>query len=389
MAERADVDRQRDEQAGISARARQDLEAFWGRLDLDPEAARDALLGFLPDLVASYGEVSAGAAADWYDDMREAAGAPHGFHAELGDLVPDDVVVARTRFGVQHLWTSDPDQTLAFLLRIVDQYVKQAGRNTIVGAGRRDPWKPRFARVPRGARTCGFCLMLASRGPVYLTRESAGEFTTFHGDCDCQIVAIGPHDPLPDGYDPDALYAEYLAAGRDPSVMDEGRARSASRGATVDASGMTLPPFTDREAWLIRQSMLPVDFHGEEIEPHEVFFLERFLQIDLRPQVDWVPRSPVRRPTNDFVWLNLGGIEVEVKSSRADYETIRARITKAVSRAKAQGVVKENFIVDLGSSPLDAGLVEELTRYNQDRSRNPIERLWVFSGTTLVEIPLG
>lgn len=230
MADRADVDRQRAEQAAVSARARAALDRFWGGLDLqDPQGSRDALVAFLPDLVASYGEAAAVVAADWYDDMREAAGAPHGFHAGLGDLVPDEAVVARARYGAQHLWTENPDQTRRFLLGVVDQYVKQAARNTLVQAGRRDPWKPRFARVPRGTVTCGFCLMLASRGPVYLTEKTAGGFTKFHGLCDCQIVPIGPNDPLPDGYDPDALYGEYLAAGRDPAVMDEGRDRTPAR----------------------------------------------------------------------------------------------------------------------------------------------------------------
>lgn len=389
MADRADVDRQRAEQAAVSTRARAALDRFWGGLNLqDPQGSRDALVAFLPDLVASYGEAAAVVAADWYDDMRETAGAPHGFHAGLGDLVPDEAVVARARYGAQHLWTDNPDQTRRFLLGVVDQYVKQAARNTIVQAGRRDPWKPRFARVPRGAVTCGFCLMLASRGPVYLTQKTAGEFTKFHGLCDCQIVPIGPNDPLPDGYDPDALYGEYLAAGRDPAVMDEGRPRRSSPSPLVDAKGMTIPSFTDRAAWLQRQRALPVDFHGEEIEPHEVFFLERFLESDAHPLVEWIPRSPTRRPTNDFVWLDLGEIEVELKSPGADYDVIRARITRAVSRATAQGVVKENFIIDLGTTPFDADLAEALTRYNVDRSRNQIKRLWVFSGTDLVQIPL-
>jgi hypothetical protein len=51
-------------------------------------------------------------------------------------------------------------------------------------------------------------------------------------------------------------------------------------------------------------------------------------------------------PTDDFVWLDMGGIEVELKSPRvatADAATrlIRTSILKGV----AQGVVKENFVV--------------------------------------------
>ena len=62
-----------------------------------------------------------------------------------------------------------------------------------------------FARVPSGATTCPFCLMLASRGFVYLSKESAGEFDRFHRHCDCRIVPGYPGMEL-EGYDPDEYY---------------------------------------------------------------------------------------------------------------------------------------------------------------------------------------
>lgn len=65
-----------------------------------------------------------------------------------------------------------------------------------------------FARVPQGSTTCDFCLMLASRGFVYLTEESAGEFNKFHRNCDCRIVP-GYEGAEVEGYDPDALYEQW------------------------------------------------------------------------------------------------------------------------------------------------------------------------------------
>ena len=62
-----------------------------------------------------------------------------------------------------------------------------------------------FARVPQGTTTCEFCIMLASRGFVYLTEESAGEFDKFHKNCDCRIVPGYPGMEL-EGYDPDLYY---------------------------------------------------------------------------------------------------------------------------------------------------------------------------------------
>ena len=45
-----------------------------------------------------------------------------------------------------------------------------------------------FARVPMGFETCAFCLMLASRGAVYHSRKTAGEWRHFHRGCDCKVV---------------------------------------------------------------------------------------------------------------------------------------------------------------------------------------------------------
>lgn len=62
---------------------------------------------------------------------------------------------------------------------------------------------PAFARVPTGAETCTYCLMLASRGFVYHTRDSAGHAD--HRGCNCLIVAGRKGDRV-EGIDEHALY---------------------------------------------------------------------------------------------------------------------------------------------------------------------------------------
>lgn len=42
--------------------------------------------------------------------------------------------------------------------------------------------------VSAGFETCMFCLMLTSRGAVYHTRKSAGEWKHFHRGCDCKVA---------------------------------------------------------------------------------------------------------------------------------------------------------------------------------------------------------
>ena len=63
----------------------------------------------------------------------------------------------------------------------------------------------RFARVPAGGETCPFCLMLASRGAVYYTEETAGANSHYHAHCRCQIVPSWDGAAI-EGYDPDLYY---------------------------------------------------------------------------------------------------------------------------------------------------------------------------------------
>jgi hypothetical protein len=212
MPSRADVEVLRSASSGLVLLAKRDLEAFWASLDLSrPEAARDALLEFLPALTETYGEAAATVAADWYDEVRAAAGVRGSFAADMAGPVPVEKVQARTRFAAGHLFTDRPDAMLGFLTtEVVSKYVLQPGRDTIARSAARDGAV--WARVPTGAETCAFCLMLASRGFVYESEGSAGSRSKFHGDCDCAVVPDWSDDPRLDGYNPDALYAKYQEA---------------------------------------------------------------------------------------------------------------------------------------------------------------------------------
>lgn len=66
----------------------------------------------------------------------------------------------------------------------------------------------RWARVPTGNETCGFCFMLSSRGYDYLTAKSAGEgdgHSHFYDSCDCMIVQEPADGGEVDGYNYKAM----------------------------------------------------------------------------------------------------------------------------------------------------------------------------------------
>jgi hypothetical protein len=148
------------------------------------------------------------------------------------------------------------------------------------------------------------------------------------------------------------------------------------------------PGGDSRAYWKARQDSLPVDFSGERLEPQEVVFAERFIGLGHHPR--WIPKDTVaRRSTNDFEWTNNGGIEVELKATRATYKAIHGRIVDAASRAmRNHGVVKSNFMIDLGTHELTAELREQLTGFNVGRRKYRIERLWVLDRAGLHEIVL-
>ena len=71
------------------------------------------------------------------------------------------------------------------------------------------PTKPKWARVPKGSRTCAFCAMLASRGYAYTSEEAAGgKGNTYHTDCHCQPMPNWGKQALT-GYDEAAYKDEY------------------------------------------------------------------------------------------------------------------------------------------------------------------------------------
>lgn len=209
--------------------AKRDLKRFWGRLDLsDPDKARDALLEFIPALVNTYGDLVATAAMEWYDEERAKVADLPDYRASSDVYTTStEQAVASTRYAVGHLYTDNQAAALAALGGTVQRLVKDAGRDVIARNVRLDPAHPRYARVPRGAKTCAWCSILASRGWVYLSRESANLHGKGHDHCDCELVPSWKADEAyMEGYDPDALYAQYgearhavIAEGGDPNDL--------------------------------------------------------------------------------------------------------------------------------------------------------------------------
>ena len=218
MATTARVAEFRKAQQDVVALAYRDLRAFWRSVDpTDARAAVIALEAFLPELIQAYGEIGASVAADFYEDLREEnPRVRSAYRAVMGDAVPVEQIRASARWAVGPLFSANPDgvAALARVVSMTDRYVKAIGRETVTLNVERDPARARFARVPSGASTCAFCLLLASRGAVYSSgREAGWQMGKYHSHCDCVPTPVWDGDELP--YDREGILDIYKRALRE------------------------------------------------------------------------------------------------------------------------------------------------------------------------------
>lgn len=172
------------------------------------EAAKLIMEGF----VQAYDDKAAGFASQWYDYRAEQGGARLGQAVTMTVYEPgsvDDVA----RYQAKKL-AKEGDAAFA---RACGEFARNdafrsLNETIIANVGRDRDKGAMFARVPTGTETCTFCLMLASRGAVYHSRKTAGEWRHFHRGCDCKVVPSFEGDPdaeLVEGVRPKELYERY------------------------------------------------------------------------------------------------------------------------------------------------------------------------------------
>ena len=209
---RAAVDFLTEEVNGISADAQaRVLEVLQG-INWTPEniaQCRDLLIQALAAVMPTYTDMAAQASADFYDAARElVVGEKMGAKAISGfdPRKTEGAVRGFVRFVLRDDVQTFNDQ----VLQRIDYEMKRSANMSVVENGRRDPKSVRYARVPTGAETCDFCLMLASRGFVYQSESTAFAFHV-HSSCDCRVTP-GWDGMEVEGYDPQAIYDRWQDA---------------------------------------------------------------------------------------------------------------------------------------------------------------------------------
>ena len=171
--------------------------------------AREAARRILSANAGIYNQSAAALAAEWYDAQGKAAGVKLD-RAVTSVTVDRDSLSKTVRYQAQKLADGNLDEFCAAVGEWAENEAKRALNATIMKNVGRDKRKGvKFARVTSGRNTCAFCLMLASRGAIYHTRQSAGELGQYHRHCSCKIVPCysgNKYEVLVEGHDPkDAL----------------------------------------------------------------------------------------------------------------------------------------------------------------------------------------
>lgn len=237
--------------SGEDGAVRNELKEALERIDWTQSVAnvRDQLIDVMQVYCSGATDQAAMLASAFYDGLREqVVGEPIGAFAESGrEQAATDGAV---RAFVQDLVDGRGSQpVIDKCLERLDYETRKAAAVCVTRNARRDPNRPRYARVPSGNETCDFCIMLASRGPVYHSAKSAGAVDHFHANCRCQVVPmfntydIGPSRRASasmsiEGYDPDKLYEQYVQQMLDPKFRDRvARGADRARGGDGNAVG--------------------------------------------------------------------------------------------------------------------------------------------------------
>lgn len=194
-------------QTALRAIAIRDLLKLWPAFDVNKLAATwPPLERALVLLIQVRGRTSGGLAATYYRAHRREAGVPGAPPRPKATPTTEEIqrglrvvgpIEAARALSLGRQAEQVAQATLSKMGGAVGMYVLDHGRDTLVNMVRADKQALGWARGTSGT-PCAFCAMLASRGPVYRTEETAN--FEAHRACACMPVPQWSTDQeWPDG----------------------------------------------------------------------------------------------------------------------------------------------------------------------------------------------
>lgn len=174
MASAAQVREFRQTLMGLEAEAFTDLRALVEALrQPNPIRMRDDLLGAVPELLQPYVTASGELSAVWYEDLRAASELPGSLSAIVDADVSIDRYDALVRWSMAPLFGTSTSTLESLIVNGAQRIIAGGSRRTIDANARADVASTSWARVAQ-PDACEFCKMLAGRGAVYRSEQSAG-----------------------------------------------------------------------------------------------------------------------------------------------------------------------------------------------------------------------
>lgn len=194
----------------VSDKARSAMVDALSQIDYTADVAsiRQAVIAIMQPACGASSTMAARLAADFYDGLRASFGISDEFNAEVYSHREPEATDGAVRAFADKLKGDTPNVNAFQNLCAdrIDYETRLAANKCVEHNAKRDPLKPKWARVPTGIETCEFCIMLASRGFVYHSEETASHA---HAHCDCRIVPSWDKSPKAQGYDPDDYYKQW------------------------------------------------------------------------------------------------------------------------------------------------------------------------------------
>lgn len=196
MATRAEVDEYESVIHGLSTVAFAQIKSLLQTIDdPNPIVFRDALLEAYPELMAPFLATAGEVAAEWYTDLRGKVGLKAPFTPKPAPAPPTAELDADVRYSLKPLFAPAGEfigsEILSLLAGFTQKLIAGQGRQTIESSAFADPARVGWARIPQPG-CCAFCALLASRGAVYSSAETAGLGNAYHKFCRCVPVPVFP-----------------------------------------------------------------------------------------------------------------------------------------------------------------------------------------------------
>lgn len=364
---------------------------------------REEAIEAIEDALNAFGDQASMLALDLFDEIVEQCGIDA--ESSVVDVIPREMIDGGVRYRARDIVEGSSDKFTRDVADLTRYYIhRSAFENMERNCERNDL---RYARVPSGRETCGFCFMLSSRGFVYRSEQTAGSTHAYHRNCDCVIVPGFERLPASEqveGYDPDGMYERWKMCektiGGDKALralwdgMDaKDRARykgnsDAERYRKFAAAQVRHEVETRDWRWLNSGAVPDVEYASAQVEKRatdaEVRTAERLCSNGVRSRFmqdfEWVIEDDGRKRKVGLPDLE-GGIEIKTLGSSKNAFGAVDNYLESSSKKKGLTCVVIDNSESLHIS--DSDLVEAATRVIADYDSVPHLRLILKSGLYL------